>query len=53
MTLNPTVPLTLGSEGEGGGIELDGAVDFGEQRGVRVTLNPTVALTLGSNGEGG
>ena len=29
--------------------ELNGGVDFGERRGVRVTFNPTVALTLGSD----
>ena len=48
MTLNPTVELTLGSDVREGDIEfeLNGGVDFGERRGVRVPLNPTVALTL-------
>ena len=47
MTLNSTVALTLGCEGDLE-FELNGGVDFGERRGcMRVTLNSTVALALG------
>ena len=48
MTLNPMVPLTLGqARGREGDIEPNGAVDFREQKGVKVTLNSMVPLTLG------
>ena len=47
VTLNLTVPLTLGGKGNEGDIEANGAVDFGDQTGVRVTSNATMLLTLG------
>ena len=47
VTLNSTVALTLGCEGDLE-FELNGGVDFGERMGcMRVTLSSTVALALG------